>query len=95
MDRRRALRNSDRSVAGRPGEKTIQFKPSEAKYVKLRMLRNQDGREIFYISELKVMEAQRWGYTPLLTRHPDLLGPRPRPEEPRWWRLRPLSPVRL
>ena len=64
-------------LPGGPGEKTIQFKPVEAKYVKLRMLKNQDGREVFYISELKVMEAQRWGYTPLLTRHPDLLGPTP------------------
>ncbi|MGD0012267.1 MAG: discoidin domain-containing protein [Terriglobia bacterium] len=60
-----------------PGEKTIQFKPVEAKYLKLRMLRNQNGVTVCEISKLKVMEAQRSGYTPLLTRHPDLLGPTP------------------
>ncbi|MGD0008241.1 MAG: hypothetical protein ABSE93_06835, partial [Terriglobia bacterium] len=60
-----------------PAENTIHFKPVEAKYVKLRLLHNQEGGAEFSISELKVMEAQRWGYTPLLTRHPDLLGPPP------------------
>ena len=67
------------AVALTPGttEKTIEFKPVEAKYLKLRMLKNQEGREVYYISELKVMEAQRSGYTPLLTRHPDLMGPTP------------------
>jgi hypothetical protein len=64
-------------LPGGPGEKTIQFKPVEAKYLKLRMLRNEHGVIAFQISKLKVMEAQRWGYTPLLTRHPDLLGPTP------------------
>jgi len=62
-----------------PAENTIHFKPVEAKYVKLRLLHNQDGREVFVIHELQVMEAQRGGYTPLLTRHPELLGPPPAP----------------
>jgi hypothetical protein len=58
-------------------ENTIRFEPVEAKYVKVRLLHNYDGQEVFYLWELKVMEAQRSGYTPLLTRHPDLLGPTP------------------
>jgi hypothetical protein len=67
------------ATAALPGEEenTIGFDPVEARYVKLRLLRNYDGGEEFYITEIKVMEAQRGGYTPLLARHPDLLGPQP------------------
>src|SRR5208337_4986743 len=45
-------------------ENTIRFEPVEAKYVKVRLLHNYDGQEVFYLWELKVMEAQRSGYTP-------------------------------
>jgi outer membrane protein OmpA-like peptidoglycan-associated protein len=59
------------------GENTIRFDPVEARYVQLRLLHNQEGREMFQISELGVMESRRAGYTPLLARRPDLMGPRP------------------
>jgi hypothetical protein len=36
------------------------------------MLKNQRGDDAFYVAELKIREAQRAGYTPLLTRHPEL-----------------------
>jgi hypothetical protein len=58
-------------------ENTISFDPVEARYVKLRLLRNYNEEEEFKVTEIKVMEARRGGYTPLLARHPDLLGPPP------------------
>jgi hypothetical protein len=57
------------------GENTIRFDPVEARYVQFRLLHNQAGGEMFQISELKVLESQRSGYTPLLARRPDLAGP--------------------
>jgi hypothetical protein len=59
------------------GENTIRFDPVEARYVQLRLLHNQEGGELFGVWELKVMESQRSGYTPLLARRPDLAGPQP------------------
>ena len=59
------------------GESTIRFDPVEARYVKLRLLHNQVGGETFYIWEIRVMEAKRRGYTSLLSRHPELMGPQP------------------
>lgn len=56
-------------------ENTIRFDPVEARYLKLRVLHSQDGREQFDIAELKVMESSRAGYTPIFTRRPDLLPP--------------------
>ena len=58
-------------------ESSIRFDPVEARYVKLRLLRTFNDEEIFVVGEIKVMEAPRAGYTPLLARHPDLLGPSP------------------
>jgi outer membrane protein OmpA-like peptidoglycan-associated protein len=60
-------------------ESTITFAPVEAKYLKLRLLRNTGGGEEFGLNELEVMEAQRGGYTRVLARHPALLGPHPAP----------------
>jgi outer membrane protein OmpA-like peptidoglycan-associated protein len=59
------------------GENTIRFDPVEARYVQLRLLHNQAGGEMFQISEVKVLESKRSGYTPLLARRPDLMGPQP------------------
>ena len=59
------------------GENTIRFNPVEARYVQLRLLHNQAGGEMFQISEVKVLESKRSGYTPLLARRPDLMGPQP------------------
>jgi hypothetical protein len=53
-------------------EGTVTFGPVEARFVKFRMLKNQKGDDAFYVTELKIREAQRAGYTPLLTRHPEL-----------------------
>jgi hypothetical protein len=57
------------------GEATISFPPTEAKFLRFRALSNQIGAQDFLVAELKVMEAKRPGYTPLLTRHPELLWP--------------------
>ncbi|MGD1102488.1 MAG: discoidin domain-containing protein [Terriglobia bacterium] len=59
------------------GENTVRFDPVEARYVQLRLLHTQEGGETFSLTELKVMESQRSGYTPLLARRPDLVGPHP------------------
>jgi hypothetical protein len=64
------------------GEGTVSFGPVEARFVKFRMLKSQAGTDEFHVSELKIHEAQRTGYTPLLTRHPELGqagGPTPVP----------------
>jgi hypothetical protein len=53
-------------------EATVTFGPVEARFLKLRMLKSQKGDDSFYVSDLKVREAQRAGYTPLLSRHPEL-----------------------
>ena len=59
-----------------PGEESkITFEPVEARFVKVRLLHNQGGQTEFEIVELKVMEAQRAGYTSIVARHPEMLGP--------------------
>ncbi|MGD0009801.1 MAG: discoidin domain-containing protein [Terriglobia bacterium] len=58
-------------------ERTIRFDPVETRYVKLRLLHNFNDQETFEIGEIKVLEAPRPGYTPLLARHPELNGPSP------------------
>ncbi len=47
----------------------------EARFLKFRALTNQAGATDFAASEIRVMEAQRPGYVPLLTRHPELQWP--------------------
>ena len=58
-------------------ESSIHFDPVEARYIKLRLLHTFRDDEGFEIGEIKVMEAPRIGYTPLLARHPELNGPSP------------------
>ena len=53
-------------------EGSVSFSPVEARFLKFRMVKNQVGADEFYVAELKVHEAQKAGYTPLLTRHPEL-----------------------
>ena len=60
------------SALPRGAEATVTFGPVEARFLKFRMLKSQKGDDAFYVSDLKVREAQRAGYTPLLTRHPEL-----------------------
>jgi hypothetical protein len=58
------------------GSGAIRFDAVEARFVKIRILAAQDGdgRNI-QLTWLKVFEAQRSGYVPLLTRRQDILGP--------------------
>jgi hypothetical protein len=53
-----------------PQSSTIRFAPVEARFVKVRIL-----GERFNINWLKVFEAERAGYVPLLTRRRDVMGP--------------------
>ena len=55
-----------------PGEQTIPVQPIEARFVKLRVLSNNGDANFTELSELKVTEGQRAGYTPLITRVPQL-----------------------
>jgi hypothetical protein len=67
------------------GEATVTFPPVEARFLKVRALVDQGGKQDFLVAEVKVMEAQRPGYTPLLTRHPELTwagGPNGAPKVP-------------
>lgn len=56
-------------------EGKIPFQPVEARFVKVRMLRNQEGQSAFEVVEFKVMEAQRADYTSIAARHPEITGP--------------------
>ena len=66
-----------------PGDMTaiaeagVKFPAVEARFVKLRILRSQMDDNVFFFRfrKLKVMEAQAPGYTPMLTRHPEIMGP--------------------
>jgi hypothetical protein len=53
-------------------EATVTFGPVEARFLKFRMLKSQKGDDAFYVANLKIREARRAGYTPLLSRHPEL-----------------------
>ncbi len=53
------------------GDATVSFAPVEARFLKLRVLSSQSGKD-YALSNLEVMEAKRPGYVPLLTRHPEL-----------------------
>jgi hypothetical protein len=58
------------------GAGIIRFDPVDARFVKIRVLAAQDGdKEEIQVRWLRVFEAQRGGYVPLLTRRPDILGP--------------------
>jgi len=56
-------------------EASVPLTPVEARYLKFRMLKNNEGEERFWIAELEVREAGRAGYVPLMTRHPELARP--------------------
>jgi hypothetical protein len=56
----------------RANQASVPFSPVEARFLKFRMLKSQIGADEFHVNELQVHEAQRPGYTPLLTRHPEL-----------------------
>jgi hypothetical protein len=54
-------------------EGRLRFAPVEARYLKLRLLRNLDGEEQFDLAEVKIIESHRSGYTAMLTRHPEIV----------------------
>jgi len=56
-------------------EATLQFPPVEARYIKVRLLQNHNDKARFSLAEIKVHEAQRDGYSSLVARHPEVLGP--------------------
>ena len=55
------------------------FTPVEARYVKVRLVRNHNPdpaqRAYFSLDRIRVFEAQAPGYVPLLTRHPEIATP--------------------
>jgi hypothetical protein len=57
------------TLDARPGPQEVSFSPVEARYVKLRILSGA-AREGLVISEVRVIEADGRGYTPLFTRAP-------------------------
>jgi hypothetical protein len=60
-------------------ENTFRFNPVEARFVKIRLVRNHEqlesARGEFRVNRVKVIEAQAAGYVPLLTRHPEVAAP--------------------
>ena len=57
------------TLEAKPGEQTVSFPPVEARFVKLRVLSGAVKDEL-EISEVRVIEAARHGYTPLFVRAP-------------------------
>jgi hypothetical protein len=57
------------TLEAKPGEQTVSFSPVEARFVKLRVLSGA-GKDELEISEVRVIEAARNGYTPLFVRKP-------------------------
>jgi hypothetical protein len=56
-------------------EATLRFPPVEARFVKVRLLRNRSDGDYFEVKEIKVLEAERAGYTSIVARHPEILAP--------------------
>ena len=58
-------------------EAGVTFPAVEARFVKVRVLRSHKADEPFFFKfrKIKVMEATAPGYGPMLTRHPEILGP--------------------
>ena len=57
------------SLDPRPGEQTIPFPATEARFVKLRVLSGASAR-ILELAEVRVLESTRAGYVPLFDREP-------------------------
>ena len=60
-------------------ETTVRFPPVEARFVKIRLVRNHEplekDRGEFRLLRIRIFEAQAPGYVPLLTRHPEIAVP--------------------
>ncbi len=57
------------TLEAKPGEQTVKFDPVEAKFVKLRVLSGVAPKTL-EIAEVKVIESDHRGYTPLFVRAP-------------------------
>lgn len=57
------------TLEARPGEQTITFPATEARFVRLRLLSSASQR-IVEVAEVRVLESSRVGYVPLFTREP-------------------------
>ncbi len=57
------------TLEAKPGEQTITFPATEARFVKLRLLSGVSGR-VVEIAEVRVLESVREGYEPLFNRAP-------------------------
>jgi len=53
----------------RPGEQTIPFPATEARFIKLRILSGESAR-VIELAEVRVLESTREGYVPLFDREP-------------------------
>lgn len=57
------------TLEAKPGEQTVEFDPVEAKFVKLRVLSGAAPQSL-EIAEVRVLESDKRGYTPLFVRAP-------------------------
>jgi hypothetical protein len=64
----------DDNAYGSP-ENTFRFTPVEARFVKIRLVRNHANGGDIQLRRIRVIEAQASGYVPLLTRHPEIAAP--------------------
>lgn len=55
-------------------DQTLTFAPVEARFVKLRILSNHGHTREVHCADIKVIEAQRPGYTSFLARNPELVA---------------------
>src|SRR6266850_3047956 len=57
------------TLEAKAGEQSVTFSPVEARFVKLRVLSGA-VKDVLEIAEVRVIEAERSGYTPLFVREP-------------------------
>jgi hypothetical protein len=67
----RYARVATAALEARPGEQIVAFAPVETRFVKLRLLSGA-VKDTLEIAEVRVIEAERRGYTPLFTRAPQV-----------------------
>ena len=67
MDTERFTKVAAATLEAKPGEQTIEFPATEARFVRLRLLSGASPR-VVEIAEVRVLESVREGYQPLFTR---------------------------
>ena len=63
---------AQKTLSHDPGDQTISFQPTTARYVKIRVLSNYGDKAEVQMGKVKVIEASGPGYVPMLKRYPDL-----------------------